>query len=182
MSGTIGCATIVAAVAFILGLVGALFAHEASVAERFMNAGIMAAMAFCGVLILGTRDLVRYKATIRADRRKLLAQENVTDAEFLSHFSDVDPALILQIRLAVAALFQVPAEKVHPSDSLQDDLRLNILEPGFHSFVVAHVLKARNVAPQPYVFHSVALKGFNDLVKELQRILDGMNSERTDDT
>jgi hypothetical protein len=174
-----GCATIIAAVAFVLGLIGSLFAASASLTERLLMAAGVAAIAFIAALQLGIQDHVRHAATIRAIRRRLLARDDVTDKDFLSRFPESDPVLLLQIRQAVSEAFRVPTAKVHPGDNLHCNYRCDVLEPGFHSFVVRHVLKARSVAPSPgqlFTFHSAALSGFGDLAKEVRRILDGFAS------
>ena len=175
-------ATIIAAIAFVFGLIGSLFATGASFAERIMLAAMPAAMAFAAALALFARDHWRYASVVRAVRQVLLARDDVTDAEFSSYFPDSDSVLLGQIRQAVSVFFDVPAAKIHPTDDLRRDLRCDKLEPSLHSFVVYHVLNARSIAPQSFVFHTIALNGFGDLVKEIQRVLDGFDCGKEHDS
>jgi hypothetical protein len=179
MAGLAGCATIVAVVAFVFGLIGSLFATTATLRERLLIAVGVAVIGFAAALILGTRDHTHRAATFRRVRRMLLARNDVTESDFSSHFPEVDPTLLGQIRNAVSEAFRVPAAKIHPGDNLRCNFRCDVLEPGFHLFVVCHVLNARKVTPAPrqlFTFHSAALNGFGDLVKEIRRILDDFAS------
>lgn len=169
----IGCAGVIGAVAFLFGMIGSLFATEATFAERMMMALMVAGMAFIAALLLCLRDEAQDWATRRSVRRMLLDRQDVSDAEFVKHFRDTDPTLIAQTRRAVAEFFNVPVQKIHPTDTLRNDLKVDTLEPGFHSFVIFHVLGARNVEPQRFVFHTGDLADIGDLAREIQRVLDG---------
>jgi hypothetical protein len=176
--GLVGCATVIAVAAFVCGLIGSLFATGASFGERMLIAVGVAAMAFAAAVILNVRDHVRYKATVRAVRRTLLARDDVAEADFLSHFPEIYPTLLGQIRQAISDYFQVPVGKIHPGDSLRSNFQCEKLEPMFQFFVVYHVFNARKVAPargQPFVFNPGGLSGFGDLTKEIQRIMDGLD-------
>ena len=180
-AGLFGCATMIAAVAFVFGLVGALFATTTTVREKFLIAAGVAAMAFVAALILGARDYSRHRAAVAAVCRMLLTRDDLTEADFVSHFSEIDPILLGQIRQAIADFFRVPVAKIHPGDSLRGHLQCDALEPGFHTFIVYHIFAARKVTTergQLISFHCGALNGFADLAKEIQRILDGLASGR----
>jgi hypothetical protein len=178
----IGCAGMIAAVAFIFGLIGSLFATEATFGQRLIMALMPAAMAFVATLILIARDDARHAGTMRAVRQMILARPDVSDHDFLAHFPGTDPTLIAQTRQAISQFFDVPAQKIHPTDNLHHDLQFNTLEPSFHSFVVYHVLNARNVAPQPFTFNTGELTNVGDFAEEIQRVLDGFNdAEQNDD-
>jgi len=177
----IGCAGMIAGVAFVFGIVGSLFATEAGLAERLMIALMPAALAFIAALLLFARDHARHTATMRMVRQMLLARQDISDGDYLAHFPEADSTLIAQVRQAVSELFDVPAQKIHPTDSLRNDLRFYALEPYFHSFVVYHVLAARNITPRSFTFNTGALTDIGDLAKEAQRVLDGFDSAKQDD-
>jgi hypothetical protein len=177
----IGCAGMIAAVAFIFGVIGSLFATKASLTERLMIALIPAACAFVAALILFTRDHARHTSTMRAVRNMLLARNDVNDHEFFAHFADTDSTLIAQTRQAISGFFDVPAKKIHATDRLHNDLRFGTLEPAFHSFVVYHVLNVRNVVPHPFTFNTADLTDIGDLAKEIQRVLDGLDTPAPSD-
>ncbi len=179
ITGLVGCAAMIAAVAFVLGLIGSLFATTANFGERLLIAAGVAAVAFVAALMLFIRDYASRTAAIRAVRRMLLARSDVSDADFSSHFPEVDPTFLGQIRQAVSGAFRVPAAKIHPGDNLRRTFRCDVLEPEFHSIVIFDILKTRKVTPAPgqlFAFHSSALNSFGDLAKEIQRILDGFDS------
>jgi hypothetical protein len=172
----IGCAGMIAAVAFVFGVIGSLFATEASLGERLMIALMPAAMAFIAAFLLFSRDHARHVATMRSVRRMLLDREDINDSDYLAQFPDADSTLIAQTRRAVSEFFDVPVQKIHPTDSLRKDLRFDTLEPGFHSFVVYRVFAARNVEPQPFAFNTSDLSNIGDLSNEIQRVLDSFKS------
>ncbi len=177
----IGCAGMIAAVAFVFGIIGSLFATEADIGERLMIAVMPAAIAFVAALILFARDHARHTSTMRPVRQVLLARQDVNDHDFFAHFPDADSTLITQTRQAISQFFDVPAQKIHPTDDLRNDFQFDTLEPSFHSFVVYHVLDVRNVAPQPFTFNTGDLTDVGDLAKEIQRVLDGFDpAEPTD--
>jgi len=86
----IGCAGMIATVAFIFGAIGSLFATQANLAERLMLALMPAAFAFVAAMILFTRDHARHTSTMRAVRKMLLARNDVNDHDFLTQFPDAD--------------------------------------------------------------------------------------------
>lgn len=178
MRTMIGCAGMIAAVAYVMGIVCSLFAREVTASERMMMAVFPAVMAFVAALILFARDRSRHVAARQTVRDNLLPRQDVNDDEFFAHFPKNDPTLIAQTRRAISLFFDVPAEKIHPTDNLQNDLEFSTLEPGFHTFVVYHVFNARNVAPQPFWFKTSNLTDVGDLAKEIQRILDGFETAK----
>jgi hypothetical protein len=177
MCGMIGCAGIIAGVAFILGLGGSLFATEATFFERLMMASMTAAMAFVAAMLLFSRDHLRHRRAVRQIREMLLSRGDVNDSDFTSHFPDVDPSLIVETRQAVANFFDVRAEKIHPLDDLRKDLRFDTLEPSFHSSVVFHICAVRKIVLRSFSFDTRALVTIGDLANEVQRVLNSFASD-----
>ena len=178
MREMIGCAGMIAAVAFVIGVIGSLFASEANIGERLMMASITAALAFVAALILLARDYKRHTSTMRSVRQTLLARQDVHDRDFLAHFPGLDATLIAQTRQAIAQFFDVPAAKIHPTDHLRNDLRFETFEPNFHAFVVYHVLDARNVQPQMFSFNPGSLTDVASLATGIQRVLDEFETSK----
>lgn len=176
MRGPIGCAGMIAAVGFALGIVGSLFATEASIGERLLRAALTGAITFVAALLLFARDYRRQSSTRRAVRQTLLARRGAQDDEFSVRFPAADPALIAQTRQAISQFFDVPAEKIHPTDNVHSDFHADIFEPGFHTFVVYRVLNALNVAPAPFTFSLANISDVADLANEIQRVLDGFGT------
>jgi hypothetical protein len=111
----------------------------------------------------------------------LLKRVDVTDADFISYFSDIDPKLLMQIRQAIAEFFDVSIGKIHPTDTLRSAFRFDALEPTIHSYIVFHVLDARSLGMQSFTFNSSVLNGIGDLAKEVQRVFDGIDPGGTAD-
>jgi hypothetical protein len=176
MRGMIGCAGVISAVALVPGLIGSAFATNASPAERLMIALMPAGMTFIAALMLFSRDRARHRRTVRRVRDRLMARADASDDDFSRGFPGAESALLLQTRLAIATFFGVPIRKIHPTDHLRSDLEFAALEPSFHSFVVCHILNARNVEPKPFSFRTADLADLRDLVAEIQRVLDGLGA------
>lgn len=181
MGIAMGCAGALAAVAFLIGLVCSLFANGATFGERMTMATMPAGMTFVAALFLLVRDRWRFASTMRSVRRRLLARLDMSDAQFVEHFPTSEPSLVAQTRQAIAAFFNVPVQKIHSTDSLRKDLGFEALEPGFHSFVALHVLAARKVEPQPFLFHTGDLSDIGDLINEMQRVLDRVRAVDQDE-
>jgi hypothetical protein len=130
-------------------------------------------MAFVAALVLFSRDHARHRRTVRRVRARLMARADASDDEFSQRFPNVDITLLKQTRLSIARFFDVPVEKIHAADSLRDDLEFAALEPSFHTFVVYHILNARNVEPRPFSFRTGKFDDLGGLVAEIQCVLDG---------
>jgi hypothetical protein len=176
----IGCAAIIGIVAFVVGHVSVLIANDPTFPHPLITGGMTGGMAFIAALILFARDGGRHTGAIANVRQALLDRTDVADAVFCRHFSNADPTLVIQIRRAISQFFDVPVEKVHSTENLHTDLQFDDLEPGFHSFIVSHVLKARSVEPQPFTFDTGDLTDIGDLTNEIQRVLDGFNAAPPD--
>jgi hypothetical protein len=176
MRGLIGCAAVIAVVAFFLGLIGALFVVEASLAERLGIAMLPAAMAFIAAILLGTRDYARSEVTKHRVQKMLLVRIDVTDADFVASFPAFNADLVLQTREAISEFFGVPSSKIHPSDKLSGNLKVDLRKPSFHSYVIYRVFNLRHLTPQPYVFHSTKPMDIGDLIAEIQRVLNSFGS------
>lgn len=172
MRAMIGCAGMIAAVAFFIVGIITLFVPDGTIGERLLVAALAAATVFVAAILLCARDHMRHLAALRRVRRMLLARENANSRDFAAHFPMVDAALIVQTRDAVSAFLGVPAAKLRHTDRLRNDLQFDALEPAFHSFVVYSILAARSVAPQPFTFRTGELADLGDLANEVQRILD----------
>jgi hypothetical protein len=176
----IGCAFLIAVVAFLFGLIVSLFGADATMGERLLMAVMVAGMAFVAALLLLWRDRARHKAAVKSVRKRLLERKDIGDAEYLAAFQGADVTLIAQTRRAVADFFDVPVQKIHPTDNLRQDFKFAVFEPGFHSFVLVHVFKARGVQPKPFGFRTSHLATIGDLANEIQRVLDGFESGHVD--
>ncbi len=126
MRQTIGCAGIIATVAFLIAIIASLFATETDLGQRLLIALMTAATAFVAAVILISRDRRRRAAVVQSVRQMLLDREDVSDTDFANHFPDHDPTLIVQTRQAVAEFFEVPAVKLHPTDGLRKDLKFDL--------------------------------------------------------
>ena len=114
----------------------------------------------------------RQAAALRAVHQALLGRTDVGDDEYASHFSGVDRALALDVRIAVAACFDVPPEKIHPTDDLRRDFKYDDLGTGFEFFVVERVCSERGVEPRPYsMFGADKESGIAAYTAFLSRIL-----------
>lgn len=172
--GQLGCAGMVAVVAFFIGGIGSLFVADATLAERGLLASGMAAAAFVAAWLLAGDDHRRHVEAVRSVRQTLVDRPNLEDAEFTAQLPGGDDKLGIQVRSAIAAYFQVPPEKILPTDDLRRDYRYDVLGPSFEQFVVAHVCAARGIDPVGFfVFRSAEIKDATDLCAETQRIIDG---------
>lgn len=184
MRDMIGCSGIIAGVAFLIGIIGSLFATKASFGERLMLAFMPAIIAFIAAMMLCAKDYWQHASAMWLALRRLLARPDVNEQDFLERFPDADPALIVQVREAISRFFSVSVQKIHPADNLQKDFRFDVLDPGFHFFVVDYVLNARSIAPQSFIFKTNGLTDIADFMEEIQCVLDGFdvaNRERLDD-
>jgi hypothetical protein len=173
----IGCAGMIAAVAFVFGVIASLVATEAAVGERLMTAFVPPGIAFVAALLLFAMDRARHTSTMRSVRQMLLARPDVEDHDFFAQFPDADSTLIAQTREAISRFFDIPMQKIHPNDNLRNDLQIDTFEPAFHSFVVTDVLRARHIAPRPFTFSTCGLTDIGDLAKEIQRVLHGFDGK-----
>ena len=178
--GMIGCSAMIAVVAFVFGAIGSLFVSDATFTERLMFALMPAAMTFIAAFFLGYRDQALHRTAMQTVRKRLMTRADLNEIDYLAHFPNSDSTLLAQTRRAVSQFFDVPPEKIHPSDRLREDLQFDRLQPSFHTFVVYHVLEARKVTPQPFAFHTRDLADLGDLANEIQRILDGFDQAKTD--
>ncbi len=173
----IGCAGIIAAVPFVIGVVVALIVTESPYHDRLTIAFAPGMLAFIAALILFTRDRARQISQLQKIHNRLLARPDVTDDEFAAFFPAIDAKLLAQTRIGVSKFFNVPAEKVHPTDDLRGDLEFEAVEPAFHTSVVYHVFNARSVEPQlPFRFNTNTLTNIGDLAAEIERVIDSFKT------
>jgi hypothetical protein len=175
MRGIFGCGGMIAAVAFVIGMIVSFFATDVTVGEKLALAVMTAAMAFVAAVLLMYRDHFRHTVARRAVRRMLLARQDMVDRDYSVNSPDSDPTLIAQTRQAVAAFFDVPIEKVSIDDNLREDLNFEALEFGFHTCVVYHVLEVRNSVPRFFTFNADKLVNVRDMASEIGRVIDDFN-------
>jgi hypothetical protein len=169
---TIGCAGILAIIAFALVFAGmSLFGHT-NLQERAFGSAMTAALTFVASLLLFLRDQQQFIVTKRKVREKLLTRTNLGESVFLSKFPISDTITLANTRIAVAKFFDVPPEKIYPDDNLCVDLLFDKLEPAFHSFVANSVFIAQNLNIKSFWFRTAGLVNINDLAVEIQQAID----------
>ena len=100
---------------------------------------------YVAALILFFGGHWRYEAVRRRVRRMLLRREDINDADFVAAFPDIDSTLLLQARQAVGEFFDVPSTKLHPTDTLRDDLQFKKLGFPAYCFVLGRALAFHGV-------------------------------------
>ena len=125
----IGCAAMIGIVAFVIGLIAAVIANDPTFPHPLIVGAMTGGMTFVAALILVARDRGRHTSTIRNVRQVLLARQDINDGDYLAHFPDANSTLVAQTRQAVSDFFDVPVQKIHPTDSLRDDLQFDIQPP-----------------------------------------------------
>jgi hypothetical protein len=172
--GALGCAVLICLTVFPVILIVGLVIDQGTIRERLIFAvpfsAAVSAMVLVVVLILSARDKWRFNKTRQSVRDRLLSRHDAPEIEFVRQIPDCDPVLVTKVRQAIAAFFEVPAEKVLPTDSLKSDLYWNELEPGIHWSVAGHVFRARNVVPKAWRFDSNQ-EDVGGVVREIARIL-----------
>jgi hypothetical protein len=168
----LGCSAIVGAVFFLVAIVPLLFVTGMGLGERFLMAAMVGGMAFLACLLLACRDTMAFHSVRRRVQRRLLRRSDMSNEEFCRAFPQHDSQLILDVRSAIAAFFQVPLTKIHPTDNLVNDLAIQALAPSFPSFVADRVLAARHIVSSPRrVVRLPSSEEFGEFVHEVQRIL-----------
>jgi hypothetical protein len=173
----IGCAGIIALVFLPFGVLMALTIPDAPYSVRIAFALMPSGLSFVAAMLLLMRDQLLRTRQLRRIRRKLLNRHDVNELVYLPHLRDADPTLISQTRKAISEFFDVPVEKIHPTDNLRDDLMFQAFEPNFHLFVLYRVIAARRLEPVPsqiVSFNSGGLSTVDDLADEVRRVIDGL--------
>lgn len=173
MQTMFGCAGAIALVAFFLGGIASLFATEANLYQKLFMALIPGVMAFVAAFLLFLRDHIRLRRTLRTVRNTLLSRKDVEDQDFCKYFPNIDYTLLTQTRKAISLFFDVPPQRIYPTDRLHDDLKVDALDPVFQFHVVGYILHVRNIIiPQPFTFTVANLIDIGDLANGIQRVLD----------
>ena len=171
MRGMIGCAGILALVAFILALPFSLFFTVDHWSHRFLIACVPAAFTFFAAIFLCMRDQLSQSENIGVVRRTLLRRADTPDDVFVT--SNPDAKLLIQTRDAIANYFDVPGAKLLPTDDLRNDLRADKLEPSFQMYVVDSVVANNTDNPQPFMFGLDGITTIEDLSVAIENVLKG---------
>ena len=171
MRGMIGCAGILALVAFILGLLFSFFFTVDHWSHRFLIACMPAAFTFFAAILLCLRDQSAHSEHIAVVRRSLLQREDTPDDDFVT--SNPNAKLLIQTRDAIANYFDVPAVKLSPNDDLRNNLRADKLEPSFQMYVVDSVVADNTNNPQPFSFGLDGITTIVDLSAAIEDVLNG---------
>ncbi len=169
----IGCSTAIVLVVFIVVFVVSLAFRDASWAARVTIALVPTGMALIAVLLLSCRDALRYSATMRTVRNRLLKSNDSTDDEFIMSAPAADAAILLETRKAISQFFDVPTSKIRREIHLVHDLRVDKLTPSFQFVVVESVIASQSVELQPFTFSTASLTTIDELAVAIQDILDG---------
>lgn len=177
MRALMGCSTVVGLVVFAVTFVIMLLApaspdESLGLGEKLITAGGLGACIAFAVFVCSLRDNLRNRKTFRLVRHDLLDQPDVTEEDFLAHFSDFDPDLMMRIRKGLAGYFDVPVLKVHPTVHLRDTLGIKPLMPSLSWCLLCHVLEGRDTKPQAIQFGSDAWQSIADIAADAQRVLD----------
>jgi hypothetical protein len=175
----IGCATVLGLLGFGVGFVAAWVTGSAHLTP--LSAGAMTGgMTFAAALFLILKDQMRHCSAMKRVRRRLQERDDVDAERFCHSLSECDPALLLHIREAVATFFDVPLTNIHPDDHLRTDYQLDVMEPGFHTVVIFHVLAQVKAVPGPFTFSLDSLTGYREFSAHVQNIVKELESG-TDD-
>lgn len=173
MRGMIGCAGVLASIAFILGLPFSLFFTVDHWSQRLLIAGMPAAFTFVATILLCLRDHSSQNESITLVRRSLLDRKDAADDEFVALVSNSDAKLLLETRDAIAEFFDVPSCKLRPDDDLRAVLRADKFEPAFQMYVVDSVIAKNTDDPQPFMFGMEGLSTIADLSVAIENVLKG---------
>jgi hypothetical protein len=171
----IGCAGILALVAFILGLPFSFFFTVDHWSHRFLIALMPAAFTFFAAILLCLRDQSAISEHVSAVRRSLSQRPDTSDNDFV--VSNSNQTLLLQTRDAIANYFDVPAAKLLPNDDLRIILRADKLDPSFQMYVVDWVVANNADDPQPFMFGLDGINTIVDLSAAIEDVVDGFGNE-----
>lgn len=185
MRAMVGCSAIVGLVVFAVALVVMLLTPASpnerfGLGEKLIMAGSIGVCIGFAVFICALRDNLRNRKTFRLVRHDLLNQPDVTNEDFLAHFSDFDHDLLMRIRKGIARYFDVPGPKIHPAVHLHDTLRIKSLMPSLSWCLLCHMLEGRDTKPQAIQFGSDAWQSIADIATDAQRILDTVQPAHSD--
>jgi hypothetical protein len=127
-------------------------------------------MAFIASFLLALRDRSRFFRTKQKVSQQLMTRPIVDSSHFCGNLSLADDSLALDIRQAIGDYFKVPSAKIYADDMLAD-YHYQVFEPGFHYFVVMHVLKKRHRTIQSFVFPKQPIKSLKDFAREVQLVV-----------
>ena len=156
----------------VFGLVFALAIGGPLILTLLLSGVGVGGIVFVAALPLFTRDQFRYGAAVRKVRKTLLSREDIGDAEFVAAFPEIDSALLLQTRQAIAEFFDVPEAKIDPTDKLREELQFKTLELQLFEVVVPRVLAMNEVECEDPPFRTSNLVTIGDLADTVQGLLE----------
>lgn len=171
MRGMIGCAGVLASIAFVLGLPFSFFFTVDHWSHRILIACLPAAFTFLAAIALCLRDHFAHSRNMAVVRRFLLRRADTPDKEFA--VTNPNPKILIETRDAIAKYFDVPAAKLQPNDDLRNDLRADKFEPSFQMYVVDSVIANTTDNPQPFMFGLDGITTIVDLSAAIENVLGG---------
>jgi hypothetical protein len=171
MRSLLNCAGILAIVGFVVGITLTCFDRTLGLADRLEISLMVGGIAFGAALLLGARDLNKYRMAMKATKKMLGDRAEIPEAEFACTFAETESVLVLQIRNAIAKFFNVPAEKIHPTDDFRNTYHFKVFEPGICFFIVHEIFSVRKIHPRPFTFESQQITDIQSLAAEIRRIL-----------
>jgi hypothetical protein len=166
----LGCAIPVAIVFFAFGMLGSLVVPGMSVVERADVGAMTGGMAFLASTLLYLRDRAKMSAAKRQVHQRLMARNDVADADFCGVFP-IDESILIDVREALARFFDVPSLKIHTGDNLRDDYKYNVLEPSLHMFAIARILRKRGREIGSFRFPECPISSVGDFANEISRLV-----------
>ncbi len=172
----LGCATLIAVVAFVVGGIGSFFFDDATLAERGLVAIGIAAAAFIAAWLLARDDSAQQNAARESVRQMLADRQGISDDEYAAQFPDTELALVMQVRNAVAEFFDVEVAKILSTDDLRRDYQY-ALGWGVEVAVIESVCAERGLQVPPfYLIRDSEVTNVATLTEKMKRILDDIAS------
>jgi hypothetical protein len=163
---------------FIVAFVTTLFIRELEWGGRVGLALFTAAMPFSAALLLGYRDMLRYRSRARQVGSRLIPLPDSTDDEFLAAKPCSNVELLLETRQAISAFFDVPSTKIGRHLRLVEDLQVEDFVPVFQASVVGTIVSSRVEEKRMFAFSMDGLKSIDDFAAAIQKALDDMEQSR----
>lgn len=154
---------------FTVAIAGALLLTEFTFQECAGVSAMAASMAFVAASLLIFRDHRRRLTAKQRVRRLLLRWEDFTEQAPERH--SIESSLLVQTRKAVADFFDVPMNKIRPTDNFEL-LEAKAFEPHFHFFVIEHVLRQRHLDVGAFTIRLEETESVADFARKIHEILE----------